>query len=95
MRAKPPHKTQWVKGQSGNPSGKGKADLDVRIMARTATKQAINALIATLKSSKHSVPAAIALLDRGWGKPTQPIEGDLGFSGLLEVLERRRKRSGV
>jgi hypothetical protein len=53
----------------------------------------MTALVTALKNAKTRVPAAIALLDRGWGKPTQPVEG-LGLDKLVEVLERRRKRLG-
>ena len=51
------------------------------------------ALVRGLKHPKLFVAAATALLDRGFGKPTQPIEGDVGFGALLAVLEARRRRS--
>jgi L-ascorbate metabolism protein UlaG (beta-lactamase superfamily) len=90
--AAPPPKSRWVKGQSGNPTGRIN-DADVKALARTHTKVAMTALVTALKNAKTRVPAAIALLDRGWGKPTQPVEG-LGLDKLVEVLERRRKRLG-
>lgn len=53
---------------------------DIRSLARGHTEGAL----ATLASIMHSaeappaarVAAANALLDRGWGKPTQVIQGD-------------------
>ena len=33
------------------------------------TRDAVNALVISLKHPQTRVPAAIALLDRGWGKP--------------------------
>jgi hypothetical protein len=35
-----------------------------------------SALVRGLKDPKHYVAAASASLDRGWGRPTQPIAGD-------------------
>jgi hypothetical protein len=45
-------------------------------LARTATPAAIKALVDALNSPRERVSAAVALLDRGWGKPAQHIGGD-------------------
>jgi hypothetical protein len=45
-------------------------------LAREHTREAVEALVRGLKDPKLYVAAASALLDRGWGKPTQPIAGD-------------------
>jgi hypothetical protein len=50
--------------------------VDIVELARTHTPAAINALAAALDSPRERVPAAIALLDRGWGKATQLVIGD-------------------
>lgn len=59
-----------------------KCQADVRSLARSHTKAAIHALVRVMGSPQSSdravVSAAIALLDRGWGKPAQPIEGTDG-----------------
>ena len=46
-------------------------------MARAHTTEAIDALVANLRDENGSVRnmAAVALLDRGWGRPVQPIAG--------------------
>lgn len=41
------------------------------MLAQAHTKAAIAALVAALKRPRERVPAAIALLDRGWGRPAQ------------------------
>jgi hypothetical protein len=68
----------FVKGQSGNPSGRKKDDaplMELRAIARQYTNEAILALVAALDDEKTRVPAAIALLDRGYGRPAQAITG--------------------
>ena len=65
-------------GISGNPTGRPKSDVTIKDLAKQYTEQAINTLyeITQNKKAPHSarVHAACALLDRGWGKPTQSIE---------------------
>lgn len=60
-------------GQSGNPGGRPKADVRLREMAREHTEAALQALVAALDDEKTRVSAAIALLDRGYGKPVQAV----------------------
>lgn len=74
----------WQKGQSGNPGGGRRKvvgnGMTLREMAREHTEKALGAYLAALNDDEagHAVKvqAATALLDRGWGKPTQPIAGD-------------------
>lgn len=52
---------------------------EIRSLARSYTDMAIQALAGVAQNSESDsakVAAAEALLNRGWGKPTQPISGD-------------------
>lgn len=87
-------------GQSGNPGGRPKEVGHVRELARQHTEEAIQTLVQIMRTGKPDrarVAAAEVLLDRAWGKPTQPIGEDgkglvLRIAGLgpedLAILER-------
>jgi hypothetical protein len=57
-----------------------KAPTEIRSLARAHTATAINTLVGIMNQDEAPpaarVSAASAILDRGWGKPTQPIAGD-------------------
>jgi hypothetical protein len=68
-------KPHWVKGQSGNPKGRPPADQDVAALCRIHTPECVETLVRAMRTSpRDRVPAAIALLDRGWGRPKQQLE---------------------
>ena len=48
--------------------------VSVQQLARMPTPQAIEALISALDDRSYRVAAAIALLDRGWGRPAQAVD---------------------
>jgi len=54
-----------------------KAPIDIRSLARTHTEAALRTLAGIMNQpdapEAARVAAANSLLDRGWGKPTQPI----------------------
>ena len=72
-----PHRGQFQPGQSGNPGGKPKAIIEVTAAARQRTLEAIETLTTIMRDKKATssarVSAAIALLERGWGKAPQSI----------------------
>lgn len=65
---------------------------EIRSLARSYTEMAIQSLAGIAQngeSESAKVAAANALLDRGWGKPAQPIEnGDDGAFELIHRIER-------
>ena len=58
-----------------------KAPAEIRSLARSHTKSALKVLSGIMNEAEAPaaarVAAAQALLDRGWGKPTQFIGGDV------------------
>lgn len=67
----------WVKGQSGNPIGgqKRRTKADVIELAQKASIPAIRRLALLLGDPDPDIQlrAAVALLDRGFGKPAQAL----------------------
>ena len=51
---------------------------EIRSLARSHTRTALNVLVGVMRNTKATAPARIAaanaILDRGWGKATQAIE---------------------
>jgi hypothetical protein len=86
------HDGMFQPGQSGNLSGRPKADITIRELAKTYTEEAIETLAEIMRNPKASsatrVQASCALLDRGWGKPAQYIESvHLGLT-YTDFLDR-------
>lgn len=71
----------FPKGISGNPGGRPKVLGEVQELARQKSPEAVNTLSNIMHDEKAPpaarVAAANALLDRGYGKPTQQISQTL------------------
>jgi hypothetical protein len=67
-----------------------KAPSEIHSIARSHTRSAINVLVGIMPredaTAAARVSATIAILDRGWGKAVQPIEG--GDGGPLQLIHR-------
>ena len=69
-----------------------KAVTEIRSLARSHTRTALNVLVAVMRNTTATPPARVAaanaLLDRGWGKPTQAIGNDESALELIHRIER-------
>lgn len=74
----------FQKGKSGNPGGRPKAAQSARDAARQHMDLAITTLVRACR--KGSVTAAVALLDRGFGRPIQPVDVRHLITKRLETL---------
>ena len=67
-----------------------KAITEIRSLARGHTRAALNVLVCVMRNKDATpaarVSAANAILDRGWGKATQPLQN--GDDGALELIHR-------
>jgi hypothetical protein len=93
-------------GQSGNPGGRSKGNLELRSLARQRTAEALATLINIMRNPKAAsaarVSAAQAILDRGWGKAVQPtaftdMEGeDRPFASEIATdIEKARRLAWI
>ena len=70
---------QFQKGRSGNPGGRRRGVADVKALAATHTREAVETLADIMRTGERAserAAAAIALLDRGHGKPATVVVGD-------------------
>lgn len=90
------NKTTFKKGQSGNPGGRsprvGPNGETIAQLARAHTAEALSTLVEVCNGKgnepKDRVSAANAILDRGWGKPTESVELDANVTGnALPVIQ--------
>ena len=86
-------------GKSGNPGGRGKFLPYIRELAREQSEIAITTL-ANLCRDETTPPAArvaaaSALLDRGYGKPTQYVEDGKNPLDTLTETDSAVRRSGA
>ena len=96
----------WIKGQSGNPGGRPRELAGIQKLARENSPLAIQTLVEVATSGKSEsarVSAATALLDRGFGKPTQSSTSDPGDfrkatdytdAELIAIIEADEKLGG-
>jgi hypothetical protein len=75
--------------QKGVPN---RATADIREAAREYTTQALKTLVEVMEDTKQPGPARVAasnaILDRGFGKPTQPLEhsGEMDLRTWLSTV---------
>jgi hypothetical protein len=100
-----PHLRPWKPGQSGNPKGRPRTGLAAAELVRQMGDEPfgkitrLQAMIERLfhvaidgRDEMAATRAATILLDRGWGKAPQPIEGEIETVTPEELAKRRRDR---
>ena len=71
--------------------GKAKTPTEIASLARAYTDTVLKMLAGIVMREDAPAPsriaAGVALLDRGWGKPTQPLAGDLDNPLRVRISE--------
>jgi hypothetical protein len=85
---------KWLPGASPNPGGRPKVVADIQELARQYTPTALKTLHHIAERGKQEsarVAASTALLDRAWGRPTQPLAGDINAPPVGWSIEERER----
>jgi hypothetical protein len=81
----------FMKGQSANPGGRPKTVALIRALAQAQTEANVQALVSirddAIAPHAARVAAARELLDRAYGRPTQPIGGNGEREGVKFIIE--------
>lgn len=75
----------FVKGKSGNPSGRKKANPEFKALCKKHTPEAVENLLRWMRSDDAgaSVKASIVIIEHAEGKPVQQM--DLEHSGNISI----------
>ncbi len=79
----------FTKGQSGNPGGRPRATAELRNLAQTAGLEAFQRVIELTRHEdpKIALEAVKIVLDRGFGRPAQPVDGDGQGGPIVQKIE--------
>ena len=87
------------KGQVLNPTGRPKIPEDVRETCKAASIEAINILLALMRSEDTNagerIKAATTILNRAWGTPAQSIELTGRDGGPIETMSIENRKARI
>lgn len=81
----------FKKGQSGNPSGRAKADPEFKALCKSHVPEAVEKLLHWMRSKKEahaSIKAALAIIEHAHGKPAQAVELGGKDGGPIQAVIR-------
>lgn len=83
----------FVKGQSGNPTGRPKQDPEIRDLARAKTPQAFKVIIDLLASDDEAIrlSAAKDIIDRAYGKAAQALDISGSIQSISVTVTEKKK----
>lgn len=94
--SKKPRGKPFAKGQTGNPGGRPKKtqeEYDLIQSCKQKTPEAlatIERIMVTSDNERNQLQAALAIIERAWGKPIQPTETE--YKGTLHVEHSKRPK---
>ena len=85
----PTGKGGFQRGRSGNPGGRPKLPADIREAFKAKGPKALEVLTRCLQSDDDRIAmmAAQAILDRGYGRPTQSIDANINEDRVRHYAE--------
>ena len=89
----PMGKGGFQRGRVGNPGGRPRLPADIREVIKARAPPALEVLTRCLQSDDDRIAmlAAQAILDRGYGKPTQSIDANINEDPVRYIVELPEK----
>lgn len=89
---------KYAKGESGNPRGRPVVPKDVKEMLKAASADAARLLVQMANDPKIKpelrVECAKTILDRVYGRPTQPIDGNIDGGIVITLAGEAQDHAG-